>query len=167
MLRTISKRLISKLPSSGTEQNIATTNLAKEMVIHVCKRCAADAQQEQALNAGVAAQKHGLAAHQAAHNQTMDLAQQCVGCPHCTKPADTYRTDNAVIMTLKELNGSYSWSSRHVIGEYSTINVPLIGYRRAFMLHSANYRRLLGQPSPGRLTNGCLHRQKSLDEADA
>jgi len=62
------------------EQNIATVDLAREMVIHK-DDAAQNAQQH-----GLAAAKHGLATQQAAHDQTMDVAQHALNVQQANKP---------------------------------------------------------------------------------
>jgi len=58
------------------EQNIATVDLAKEMVIH--KDDDAQAQKTQAQQHGLATAQHGLASQQAVHDANMDVAQHAL-----------------------------------------------------------------------------------------
>jgi hypothetical protein len=68
----------------AAEQNIASVDLAKEMVIH--KDDNAQAQQAQAHQQGLATAQHGLASQQAVHDANMDVAQHALDVHQVLNP---------------------------------------------------------------------------------
>src|ERR1700722_1104330 len=73
-----------KTAQLSTEKDIATVNLAKEMVIH--RDDSARADKAATAEAGLAAQKHNLAASQAVHDRNMDLAQHALNVHEVLNP---------------------------------------------------------------------------------
>ena len=68
------------------EQNIATVDLAKEMVIH--KDDAANAAAQASREHGLATAQHGLAVGQAVHDQNMDVAQHALNVHQAMTPPE-------------------------------------------------------------------------------
>lgn len=76
------QELAIKSAQVAGEQNIATVDLAKEMVIH--KDDAANTAKQQ----GLATAQHGLATQQAAHDKTMDLAEHALNVHQALTPPE-------------------------------------------------------------------------------
>jgi hypothetical protein len=98
--QTSAAELDIKRQQLAAEQNIASVDLAKELVIHKddnaqAQQEAAHAQQNAAQQHGLATAQHGLASQQAVHDANMDVAQHALNVHQVLNPPQPKDSGNS------------------------------------------------------------------------